>query len=91
MATLPAIGTRVSYRHWASDPWHNGTIARYWNGVSGAEYVDIARDGYRETAVLPVSKLSDPTLVMDTESQAAYMARCRRAGFWVTPRGELTP
>lgn len=64
-AALPAIGTRVSYRFWQSDTFHTGTIVRYWNGALGGQYVDIKRDGYNETAVMPLSKLADPTLVTD--------------------------
>lgn len=64
MATLPIVGTRVNYRFWDSEPFRAGTIVRYWH-VLGSTYVDIKRDGYRETAVMPVSKLVNPALVTD--------------------------
>lgn len=67
MNTYP-VGTRVSYRHWTSDPWLTGAIESYYGGVSGTEYVRIKRDGYRETHVLPTGKLTDPALVVRTES-----------------------
>jgi hypothetical protein len=62
----PAIGTRVTFRHWDSNPWLTGTIESYFTGAfDDREYVTIKRDGYRETHTLPVSKLSNPTLVTD--------------------------
>lgn len=55
---------RVRYRFWPTDTFHTGTVVdirrhRLDNGFS----VDIKRDGYRETAVLPIEKFLDPQLV----------------------------
>lgn len=57
-------GVRVRYRFWDSQEFHTGTVARVWIGGMGTGYVDIKRDGYRETAVMPLEKFVDPNLVV---------------------------
>lgn len=52
-------GSRVEYRFWESDAFRTGTVARVWESTCfgpASTYVDIKRDGYRETAVIPAEK-----------------------------------
>lgn len=55
------IGMHVDYRFWESEDWHTGTVKRVWTGVYGSVYVDIKRDGYNETAVMPADKIAPAT------------------------------
>lgn len=50
--------TRVKYRFWENEEFQTGTIIRVWaSTVFGySVHVDIKRDGYRETAVMPIDK-----------------------------------
>lgn len=55
---LPMVGTRVRYRFWDNQPWHTGVISAYaFGSISGNVCAEISRDGYRETASLPVRKV----------------------------------
>lgn len=60
-------GTRVRYRFWDSEDFHTGTVVGVWDGVCGTTYVDVKREGFSETAVLPLSKFQDPALVQADE------------------------
>lgn len=55
---------RVRYRFWAYDKFHTGTVVNIRRHTLDDSFsVDIKRDGYRETAVLPIEKFLDPELV----------------------------
>lgn len=55
---------RVRYRFWPTNDFHTGTVVDVRRNVLGEGVsVDIKRDGYRETAVLPIEKFLDPQLV----------------------------
>lgn len=59
------IGVHVDYRFWESpenQDWQTGVVQGFWTGVHGSTtYVDVKRDGYRETAVLPIAKIAPAT------------------------------
>jgi hypothetical protein len=60
MATDIAIGIRVSFRFWTSDPWRTGTLTAIYGGNAR-----IKTDGLREVCVLPLANVTDPSLCYD--------------------------
>ena len=60
---LPAVGTHGRYRFWSNTEFRTGTIARYTKrALSDDIDVEIERDGYRETAVMPAVDVLDGNL-----------------------------
>lgn len=61
----PVVGMRVRYRFWPECKFHVGTVSKITvSNVFGiSANVEIKRDGYRETAVLPAEKWFDLQLV----------------------------
>lgn len=72
-------GQRVEYRFWESEEFRTGTVGRVWHGCHGNTYVDIRRDGYRETAVMPLDKFTNPQHVRPIRHHGATSASQRHA------------
>lgn len=72
-------GSRVEYRFWESAAFRTGTVACVGESDSGRVNVEIKRDGYRETAVIPADKATDihyvrpvPTASQDVSALTKY-------------------
>ena len=70
-----AVGDHVAYRFWPTQEFITGTVsAIHAAGSPGDIYrggtVEIKRDGYRETAVMPLSKFTDSDYVVSAGDDA---------------------